>query len=154
MRKYTSNRYQYLIVSQKINTYERSLKLDIIIEVFGAVGDFIDICAFDFSHLCVFLAPLGVIAEYEYGRGVALDVVEAFEQVDARVVVVGPVLHAHHVRHHLEPHVHPVQQPVELLRPLLGHTRTRQLDHLYAPFFFQSSHTNFFIFWIIINPNK
>lgn len=86
----------------------RSLKLDVVVEVFGAVGDFVDVGALDLAHLCVLLAPLGVAAEDEDGRRVALDVVEALQQVDARIVVVDPVLHAHHVRHHFELHVHPV----------------------------------------------
>ena len=87
-------------------------------------------CALDLPFFSILFASCCIAAEDEYGRRVALDVVEAFEEVDACVVVVDAVFDSHHVGHHLEPHVHPIQDPVELLCPLLRHPCARQLDDL------------------------
>jgi hypothetical protein len=106
----------------------------------------------DLSVFSVFLSHFLVGAEDEDGSGVALDVVELFQKIDACEVVGLSVLNPDHVGDDLELDVHPVEQPVELAGPLQSHLRARQLHDLQL-LRKQAVDCLLIVFWDIVNPH-
>jgi hypothetical protein len=123
----------------------------ILIQIFELVRDLIEPFLVDFSNLSVFLSHFLVGTEDEDGSGVALDVVELLEKVDACEVVGLPVFNPDHVGDHLELDVHPVEQPVELAGPLQSHLRARQLHNLQL-LSQQAVDCLLIVLWDIVNP--